>query len=336
MKMGFWKSLGKPFSTGAGGGKRLSLKLLSSTLLFSGSGVTDWVGRPHLAVNGNTWVLAYRVGATHSAGADDRIHLRFSRDEGATWTNEDVFTDSEPCVGTPFAAHDSDGTAEGMVIPCPNGNLLMHVREEPDNGGWQYRSIDGGKTWTDEGQLNISACAQQYTVVGTDIYVTTWGSVYSDFYKSTNNGTSWSKVSRISAQSKEAGIVHLGGNTILAVMRDGLDTAHTWTRTSTDLGTTWGAEVDIFSQVGAIHKPMLKKIGNRVYLSGRLFVNATIQYTVMYVSSNGGQTWVGPAHTPQFADTGYSDFLERTNGNIYLLSYGGSGADASIYQYIFK
>lgn len=336
MKMGFWTGLGKPFSTGTGAGKGLSLKLLSSTLLYSGSGSADWIGRPHLAVNGNTWVLAYRVGATHSAGTEDRIHLRFSTNEGEAWTNEDVFTDTEPCVGAPFAAHDSDGATEGMVIRCPNGDLLMHVREETSNGGWQYRSTDDGKSWTDEGRLSIGFCAQQYAVIGADIYVTTWGSVFAALYKSANNGTSWTIVSTISTQSKEAGIVHLGDNAILAVMRDGLDAAHTWARTSTDLGATWGTEADIYSQVGTIHKPMLQKIGNKVYLSGRLFINSSIQYTVMYVSSNDGRTWFGPAYTPQFADTGYSDFLGRTNGNIYLLSYGGSGANASIYQYIFK
>lgn len=87
--------------------------------------------------------------------------------------------------------------------------------------------------------------------------------------------------------------------------------------------------------VGALHKPMLYKIGTRLYMSARL--KQTSGYSVMYTSLDDGESWYGPNYATQtyFGDSAYTDFLEKTNENIYLLTYAGNSS-VSIYEYIFN
>lgn len=82
-------------------------------------------------------------------GSTRRIWAQFSTDDGLTWGSEVVVVSSGTLEPTEGAAVFLDGTVQA------DSRLVLVTR---DNGGVmrQYRSSDGGATWTDQGTLSFS------------------------------------------------------------------------------------------------------------------------------------------------------------------------------------
>ena len=59
---------------------------------------------------------------------------------------------------------------------------------------------------------------------------------------------------------------------------------------------------------------------------------------MLWYSDDQGTTWEGPYYlsTTAFADGGYCDVLRRSNGQLYLLTYEGTSAAASIVEYVLS
>jgi len=327
---------------------------VSQQTLFSGSGSEDWLGRTVFVDDGSKWVLVYRQAANHCCDTAAVMHIRFSTNEGASWTNADTFTNGSAVTGAPFSRHSTNAVADPVLMKAPNGDLLLHVGEVNSGGNpmgaYQYRSTDGGATWTDEGLINNDTeiySGQDYTTVDNDLYAIFWKDAGSDgapyqtlLYKSTDNGITWALVSPITTSgTDEGGIEYVGSNTLLVVLRD-TPASKTYQRISTDLGQTWGTQTDISSSVGVLQRPRMRIFSdepNRVYLYGRDQL-AGNDYTVLYYTDNNGSTWSLKFYpdTTSYADTGYSDVLKQTDGDFYMLSYGGTSGTSSIKEYIFN
>lgn len=305
--------------------------------LISHAAPNDWVGRPNIVNNGATWIMAYREGTAHGTGGVE-INLRFSTDEGATWTADNVFTDANPCVGLPLTGHAGmTDMAESLLFIAPNGDILLHAYERPSSSTYQYRSVDGGFTWTDEGKIDADNgiyAAQDYCTVGTDIYITAIHDPVADFvhpwdlvmFKSTDNGATWVQ-SVIDAVNdcNEAGICNPSGNNLLLVMRGNANTTG-WYYWSTDLGATWTvSHAALPANIGIIQKPRLRKFLNGIVMVGRDYLTADIQYTVVWYSPDG-LTWTRKFYPDSgwYSDCGYCDLVQRAAGAFYLLSYKGS------------
>ena len=325
------------------------LQNVSQSVLFTGEAPDDWLGRPVLLDNNGTWVIVYKQAPDHAASAEGRLHIRFSVDEGVNWTAADTFTDGAACTGMPLAPTVAEKSlTECNLILCSNGDLLIHSYERAGGGTTQWRSIDDGKTWTSEGQINSDttlAAMDDWKSINDVLYVVARVDPGSDFvhphylalYTSADNGTTWVKKSDVEAtlDCNEAGILHAGGNNIYVYVKDTSSLA-TYLYRSNDLGATWNSREDVTRKISILQKPKLKTFGSLHFIFGRQ-VEYTVTRTVVYVSRDG-LNWncrYVPI-TDIYADTGYCDMLQKSNGDYYMLSYGGTTLDADILEAIFQ
>lgn len=321
--------------------------LTSRVFEFSTAATDDWIGRAMLLDDGSKWMMIYRVGDVHSsAGYTGELYIRFSDDEGATWTDANEDLDGNPVNGFPMGGHTvGDTTYEasgGQIAIAPNDTLVLLAREEV-NASYVWTSVDGGSTWVDGGAIGgadsdgLRAGGQTVTI-GSDMYASLWHTTgpKSVLYTSADNGATWTHVSDIELLSSECSLLHLGGNDLLTVIRmDG--NATTYLRRSDDLGATWAAAVDITAQVGVVQRPRTYSIGGRIYLIGRQYAAAGSR-TVVYWSDDDGVTWQGGFYPDALAydDTGYCDILQRTSGVFYMMSYAGHNARAGLTEFTFS
>lgn len=344
----------------------------TTTTLGSGGGA-DWWGRASVKrrPSDNALVLAY-YRATGHANNDGNVHIKMSDDDGATWTAEDTDLDAItiPDIHPSYATASQD-PGEPWLYVCPNGDLLIHTwvvdYSSDDDGTCQFRSTDGGTTWTEEGPVTYSGGSFTVHTFQTDddfvydgtIYagVRTYASLaYADCYlslvKSSDNGETWEYVSDVVAPSDTAciewGMEYVGNSTIVSMIRDIAHTA-SYKRISTDMGATWGTLTDVTSTVGIAAR---QRIYTRAHLQGLdgwwkdpvLYMVGFVQQTpgdsqdrrnAVWISPDRGTTWDGPHYVDTTAeDGGYGDlFWDFTNSRLGMVSYRGTLTAASLKQY---
>ncbi|MEL6896845.1 MAG: hypothetical protein AAFP90_12130, partial [Planctomycetota bacterium] len=80
-------------------------RVLSRTMLIRGEGRRrDWVGRGRLVdLQNGTWAYIYVRGDHHSSVIDrhKQIHIRFSTDQGDSWTDANTLPDGGKVDGFP-------------------------------------------------------------------------------------------------------------------------------------------------------------------------------------------------------------------------------------------
>lgn len=325
----------------------------SEAQIISSSSSGDWIGRPTILDDGAKWIIVYRAGDQHAYDSGGQVHIRFSTDEGDTWTDEDTFTDSNPVSGAPFISGDSRDSNMPCVIVAPNGDLLLWVGRQPStypNTDYvaQWRSTDAGASWSSE-DLSIDAHFTDGVVIGSDIYIAAYATdpdndTKAVLYKSADNGTSYSLVGDItswtadSVNVDECSVCNPSGNKLVVIMRSRGAVQRTYLRISNDLGATWGNVISLTNQLGVIQRPRLRIFSDeptRIYLIGRDYTSTT-EYTIVSYSDDGGYTWM-----PAFAledssqtDCGYADVLKNSSGKLYCTSYRGTYSASTIYEYI--
>src|SRR5688572_20219186 len=92
------------------------------TLIIPTAPEATWVGRGRLAVHGRDWLYAY-VRGNHHGGTDatKRIHVRFSIDEGRTWTAPDTLPSGQKAMGLPIdPGEEKIEAGELDLIECPS------------------------------------------------------------------------------------------------------------------------------------------------------------------------------------------------------------------------
>jgi hypothetical protein len=237
---------------------------LESSVFQRTSSVGDWVGRPWiLEITDDLWMMTYRDSTAHSSSGTTETHIRFSTDEGATWSDEDEFTDASSVTGFPITADGSNQPFESLSMLAPNGDIILFIGRFSGqrHGIDQYRSTDNGATWSDEGQISVGSLDDELTgpggqavTIGNTIYVAHWvdltptgsgGPFYTHVIKSEDNGATWELLANLSTTTEntnEVGLVALDDTTLLTVIR-GTDTG-TYTRTVTTDGEV-GPLIDI-------------------------------------------------------------------------------------------
>jgi hypothetical protein len=363
-------------SGGSGGGTvapfNPSVTVDTTTTIGSG-GTEDWWGRASIKrrPSDNALVLAYYRSTAHATNDGD-LHIRFSDDNGATWSDEDetlaaVAVDGFPMNPTVTAGQDA---GEPWLYVCPNGDLLIHMWRVDYNvsnaGAWQSRSTDGGESWSTPVQISLSGGTLSSTntfttdddfVFNQTIYagVRTYTSAsYVDCHmsliRSDDNGATWDFVSDITGPSEtaciEVGLEYVGNGTIVAMLRSLAHNAG-YRRVSTDMGATWGTLTDVTSSVGILGR-------NRVYTAMHLRGEAgwwkdpnlvmvgyvqqvsgssQTRRNAVWFSPDRGTTWDGPHYIDASTeDAGYGDMF--WNGSGYsVVNYQGTLTAASLEQY---
>ncbi len=333
---------------------------------FTAPGTYDWGARPRLIKRSNgIFVLVWKESTNHSLGGG-YFNINFSNDEGATWTANNTKIGGGAVSGFPYVktAASADQSDDCLLLEAPNGDLLLITHERlnvasPNDfiTNWQHRSTDGGNTWTAEQDLGATLpdvadpkkfwAFYDYEIIGSDLYIccAQYNTDFDDskvtLWKSTDNGANYTKVSDIYAYGdttpdpNECGIIHLGSGVMLAITRT-RDLNKTIERRSTDYGVTWGSIVNIsdrFGRVG-IHQPCIRKVGERLFLFGRHYLNSTYWKNGMWYSDNLGATWSQVVlDNIGNTDMGYFMAVQKTNSDWVGIGYFGTLNAAILYQY---
>lgn len=303
-----------------------STRVIRPTLVDAGSGV---------------WVVAYQKYVNASSAIPCNIVIRFSDDEGVTWTAENTNLSGQAVTGLP-----NQTTYEYMplLMVAPNGDLLIHAASNGTaarNGTRQYRSTNGGTTWTDEGNVlsnSVLLGAADWCVSGSTLFTTAFTDPdtfatppYTPvLLKSTDNGATWSTANLAASGYNEASIDTTPAGTMISVMRADDSTASVIV-TSSDGGATWGTPASLANVCGILQKPVTRRFGDSILLSGRRMIGSFSSgdsiygrhLTELYVSIDSGVTWRGPWTNggPWRWGCGYTTALQRSNGDIYMLDY---------------
>lgn len=365
--------------SGGSGGGTLAIfdpvvTVTSSSTITSGSGASDWVGRASIKrrPTDDALVMVYYRGEAHATNVG-ALHIRFSSDDGATWTAEDTklaggLVDGFP-MNPPVTAGQDAG--EPWLYVAPNDDLLIHMWRVDyavlHSGSYQSRSTDGGESWSTPAAITFSGITDQANTFSTDddfvfdqtIYagVRTYTSAAEtdanmSLVKSIDNGISWEFVSVITTTAEaaciEVGLIYTGHDTILAMIRDLAHTA-SYQRVSTDMGLTWGTLTNVTSTVGIAGR---QRLHTRMQLMGFpgwwkdpvIIMNGFVHQVpgdsqtrrnAVWISPDRGTTWDGPHYvSASIEDAGYGDmFYDEANGRYVYVTYQGTLLAASLNQY---
>ncbi|MHC4176266.1 MAG: sialidase family protein [Planctomycetota bacterium] len=334
----------------------------SRKLEFKGvPGSRDWVARGSLTKSGHRWVFAYVDGYKHGRSVPRLIQLRFSDDEGRTWSKVNMLPDGTPVKGAPLQTDEPNRIeiCEGVILTCPNKDLLFigrtfDHRPEPGqfaDGTTQFRSTDGGASWTNEGSLLKAPAAVMSlgrAVAGEAIFISVMDRqtegindpLYNCLYRSDDNGKSWKRVSTYGGPRdgiNETGVVYAGNNTLMVVCRTSSEKS-TKMRISRDMGVSWEPFVDITDQVHVVQQPKLQTLDGepgRIHLTGRDRVEEYSQRNCLWHTDDLGRSWtMFPLDEKFFTDSGYGEVMKRKGGDLYYIGYRGTDDAADIWSYI--
>ena len=216
-----------------------------------GSSIGFKAATPRVVVADNgTWLMVYRAKANGSAptGHEGQVWIRNSTDNGETWS-----------AGTKLSS-DAYDAINAEVVKYPNGDIEIFYTRYDDSTSTHHtpnmvsRSIDNGSSWSAFVTAPTPLDAEyqvmwQEIIIGSDVYLATYKknistSHYSNpFYKTEDNGTTWTKISDITTYAAEGdysepGLVYLGDGDFVSVLRDG-GNANTLQKRSTDWGANW-------------------------------------------------------------------------------------------------
>jgi hypothetical protein len=352
----------------------VTVNIDSVSTLASSAG--QWFGRASVKVRSGIVILSYYEASAH-ASHDGELHIRFSDDYGATWTAEDTKLGGGAVTGFPMNPSTLDAgqdAGEPWLYLAPNGNLILHMwrvsAAGPNGGTYQSVSTDGGETWTESAAVDFTGVTDDSMCFATDDDFVYDGVIYAGarihegdaqpseslLIKSTDNGTTWSKVSTIMANNEgvnsqgawEVGLEYLGNSTILAALR-GTDSANAYQRMSTDMGETWGDLTNVTARVGIA---LRQRVYTRAHLKGQanwwndrylimvggvntISGDSQNRRNCIWTSTDAGSNWSNPKWIdPNLGDGGYGDIFYNPNtGKYVVINYQGSLTEASLKQY---
>lgn len=264
---------------------------VDATTTIGSGGTNDWWGRSYLARREDgVLVMVYRRGTGHTSAASE-LAIRFSDDDGATWTAENTKLGGGAVSGFPMTPSAGEINAgEGMPIVAPSGRLILLIwRVDGDDwpsdlqGTEQSVSTDGGETWSAPAAVTFGGVSDQEKTFATDDWFVYDGIIYTcirtynadtptDAYasliKSEDDGATWTKVANITApgsDTHEVGLEYVGNSTIVALVGS-FNNDETIQGISTDMGETWSTS-DVTGTAASITRR--HKLYTRAHLRGQ-------------------------------------------------------------------
>lgn len=221
---------------------------------LAGEGTLDYISFGGLARNPNTGRLycQYRQGSDHNSTKDADIKVTYSDDGFATKTTSVIAADSSQPANINLSGSDAFVTSTGRVLVFYDkqdaGNSTVHFKYA-DQADLSDLSAEQNYTSDYAGDY-ISATGTTFEHLGV-IYKSNWAQVAPlgsecVLYKSVDNGLTWTKIGTISPDTDnfdEACIAVHPNGTFYATLRDNI-TKVLYIKSSTDLGVTWGNQVN--------------------------------------------------------------------------------------------
>jgi len=324
------------------------------TTIQSGS---RWYGRAVLEKldNGNILGL-YRNASSHSNDVvSDKWHIRCSTDEGRTWSQPDHYCNGTEISFFPFDSGLSDTDAD--IFQAPNGDVVVNFLRMNADGterreSYQIRSTDNGFTWSG-GNVSWSSTGgwnedemllgQDHAICGDTVWISLWmdpgadqgGEYTSGLARSTNNGDSWEFMYNTSGSqnTNEVGVGKLNDNCDKVVFQRATSGGNTFRTFVYGNGTV--SDVDeVSSSFGDWERPRLNLFSDG-FLRG-VGRDAGADATGYWVINSDGEPVLHKEFNPGTGDQGYSDVVEKSNGENLLWTYEGSNSDSDVFQYEFS
>jgi photosystem II stability/assembly factor-like uncharacterized protein len=202
--------------------------------------------------------VVLRGGAAH-LGIGGRLDIVFSGDEGQTWTKPAVVVDSPADDRNPAFGQAADGTL--VVAYWRTANYDERGRYDPNLkrpvNTWVTRSGDGGKTWSESVQIDVSDIGwgspygRILTLPDGAMLMAVYGGPArrpgekvadgdnSYLYRSTDQGKTWKRFATPGpGRFNETALVRLASGKLLAAMRSDR-VGDVWLTDSADGGKTW-------------------------------------------------------------------------------------------------
>ena len=240
------------------------------------------------------WAMIYNRANNHGGTEWSCVNIRFSKDGGKSWSDENRLLDGSRVRGLPCGNPDGLATADPWLYLAPNGDLVIHFwrigwRDRVMKGTWAIVSEDGGRSWSSPEQVKFEGIANDNFVFCGEQDFCVDGRLYAGFREfapevvgpgrcffavSDDNGRSFklqgivAGVGDDSVWFGESGYEYLGGQDVIAVVlgQRAKDRRQlTFVSYSRDLGKTWSDLREITSQTDAIHRP---RVYTRKHLQG--------------------------------------------------------------------
>lgn len=263
------------------------------------------------------------------AGAADGGVLK-STDGGVTWA---MLTDNLPSL-----------SVGDVAIDPSNHNTVYAGMGEANlagdnyDGDGVYRSTDAGATWTNIGLAQVKRIGRVavHPTNGNVLFVAGAGAQFSadssrGVYRSTNGGTTWSKVLFISDSTSaiDLRIDPTRPDTVYAAMWERMRSpfrrkaggASSGIYRSTDMGTSWAlltSGLPSGANVGRIGLAIAKSSPDILYA---IYADSVGNFTEVYKTTNAGNTWAATAGQPSGLYSSYGWYFGQirvspTNPNI--------------------
>ena len=235
--------------------------------------------------------VVLRGGAGH-LGIKGRLDMVFSSDDGETWTSPTVVADSPADDRNPALGQAKDGT---LVVgfwrtETYNDEGRYDPKLDKPRTTWVTRSSDGGKTWEEPRQIDVSDIflgspyGRILTLPDGTMLMAIYGygirnpgekggtRHHSYVYESRDDGRNWKRISEIGdgrQQLNETSLLRLPDGRLLAAIRS--RAGEVWLSESGDQGRTWSKTRQISPQNGhpadlclLQDGSVLMTIGNRI------------------------------------------------------------------------
>jgi photosystem II stability/assembly factor-like uncharacterized protein/cytoskeletal protein CcmA (bactofilin family) len=269
-------------------------------------GVYDAVVSLEYAGNG---VLFAGTGNTSSTGDGQVLK---STDYGLTWRTPDI---SDPLIISPFVNQIKTITYCGDNIVLAGGGFI--------DDGTIYRSTNLGETWTFGFSTGTNSIEKiLYCGNGVVLAGTSGVDDEADIYRSTDNGSSWTKIEMGSTLNGIQSLVYCGNGIILAGGGSGTNEGDIYR--STDTGLTW-TKIEMGSTIETIES--LVYCGNGIVFAGGGTGGGDGN---IYKSTDFGLTWSAAIEIATNLDR-IEDLVYCGNG-ILLSSGGNDSGDGDIYR----